>query len=93
MCVLPSRFGKRKRSSLPSGWSPLSARWEAVAPDGSNVQNTRRPRAAGSVAGWETFPLPFQKVRFNFIPTLHLDRKPKPVVCFIRQIATFSDLH
>lgn len=76
-----------------SDWSPLSACWEAGAPDGSNVQNMGCPKAAGSVAGWETFSLLSPKVRFYFIPTLHLERKPKPVICFISQIATFSDVH
>lgn len=85
-------LGKKVRQ-LPAEWLVSLRRWEAAAPDGSNVQNTRCPKAAGSVAGWETVPLPFQIVRFHFIPTLHLDRKPKSVICFISQIATFSDLH
>lgn len=37
--------------------------------------------------------LSFHKIRFNSVLSLHLDRKPKQVICFLCQMATFSDLH
>lgn len=82
MCFPPHAFGERRWcSSLQSG---CSSGWQQC------TEHTV-PKAAQSAQ--ETVPLPFLKVRFNSVPSLHLDRKPKQVICFISQMATFSDLH